>query len=167
MDTLGKGIYTIPEACRYLGAHQAKIYRWFKDNNIFHSDYNTIAGQRAISFLDLIDAKIALMFRDEDVPMAEVRKAYQALTKETNRRHPFAYEDLYFNGGKIFRRELRPGETPFLYRVATKEGYFDQVMQPFLRQLDFNEENQLLRPTLFDPASARLNGSFEQAKSSC
>ena len=158
MEILGRGIYTIPEACRYLDAHPSRVYRWFNENGVFTSDYNEIDGQRALSFLDLMDAKVALTFRNSNVPMPELRNAYNALREQTGRPHPFAHNDLYLHDGKIFRKEIRPDKTPLLYRVSTREGYIEEVMRPFLTRVEFDKQShQALRwhiadGILMDPA---------------
>ena len=122
MDIIGKGIFTISEACRYLGTNRLRVSYWFRGGGLILSDYK---DRRALSFLDLIDAKVALLFRENNVKMSELRTAYSELKKE--RLHPSTHDDLYHHDGSIYHLEQCKGGTPDLYRVATREGYFRLV----------------------------------------
>jgi hypothetical protein len=58
-------------------------------------------GEHAISFLKLIDAKIARLFRTKGFQPSVIRPAYQVLGREMNTRHPFAHASLATDGRAI------------------------------------------------------------------
>jgi hypothetical protein len=57
---LGHGIYSLPEAARLTRLRSSRVREWFTGRSglarkaVFESDYDSVGGDRAISFLDLI-----------------------------------------------------------------------------------------------------------------
>ena len=109
MDTnvIGRGVYTIPEAAKYLGKPHQTIHAWLSgERQVFSSDYPPVDGHQAISFLDLVDAMVASTFRKHGVPMREIRHVYEELKVLFKEEHPFCKKDLDLStdGKKIYHK---------------------------------------------------------------
>jgi hypothetical protein len=76
MTILGNGIYGLPEAARLTGLKPGRVRESFQERldtserpPVFRSDYESIGGDRAISFHDLIDLFIAGQLREHGVSL--------------------------------------------------------------------------------------------------
>lgn len=92
MTTLGRGCYPLPEAARLARLPYATVYRWFRGPRpLLASEYPSVDGDFAISFLDLIEVVVVGQLRRADPPvsMREIREFREAMIKG-GRNHPFA-----------------------------------------------------------------------------
>lgn len=65
-----------------------------------------------LGFLNLIEVRAALRFREQGVSLPHLRRAYKRLQAETNQPHPFAFETTYASQGEILWRTFSEvGET--------------------------------------------------------
>ena len=78
---LGHGIYNLPEAARLTRLRTSRVREWFTGRSldqerkpVFKSDYDSVSGDRAISFLDLVELFIAGQLREQGVSLQSLRK---------------------------------------------------------------------------------------------
>lgn len=157
IDVIGRGVYTIPEAARYLGKNPRTLNAWFRSDqtNVLSSDYERSDDGIAISFLDLVDAKIACHFRSEGVSMREIREAYNALRDYFGVKHAFCHKDIILctDGKQIYHHH---GEN--VARATDGQLHAKEILEGHLRQLEYNPETALAerwRPmdgVVIDPA---------------
>ena len=77
MEILGQGVYSLPDAAKLTRLKPQRVREWFTGSrgarrleSVFQSDYPSLAGDRAISFHDLIELFIAGQLRDHGVSSA-------------------------------------------------------------------------------------------------
>src|SRR5690242_7587876 len=94
---LDRGVYTLPELHRYTRVPLQTLRNWFfvrsdrsHHHPIFESEWGRVHGDFAVSFLNLIEARVAALFRDKGVSSRDIRKAHQILKGEWRIKHPFA-----------------------------------------------------------------------------
>jgi uncharacterized protein (DUF433 family) len=140
---LGKGVYTLSEVSRYADLPVATLRSWFKPRSdsrghgpIFRSDYASIDGDYAVSFLNLIEAYVARFFRKEGVQPPVIRRAREILADELATRYPFAHAELCTDGCRIIRKthEIQ------LVDVISKQHFFTQMC---LGQIKYNKDSKL------------------------
>jgi len=147
---IGQGIYTLAEVSRLTEVHPSTVRSWFKGRSdgtglasIFHSDYQPVESDFAVSFLDLIDVLVASQFRiRHNVPMKIVRQAHNLLQGELKTTHPFCHCDLYTDGRRIFRFAAdRLGEE-ILSEVVSHQQFFLHIKAK-LEHIDYSEVTKL------------------------
>lgn len=178
VDVIGRGIYTIPEAAKLIGTRSQNLRRWFvgrKRNEhftppVFAPDYSKTADDDiAISFNNLIEAKAVASFRELNVPMQTLRKVHDALAKHFKHRYPFCDKKLETDGHQIFLRVLEENDEPKLVDVLTKQHYMDAVMRPYLKGLEFGDDDltkrwHIRKGIVIDPARQYGAPCVENAK---
>lgn len=151
MDTnvIGRGVYTIPEAAKYIGKPHQTLHAWFKSGNrqLFSPDYPPVDGHQAISFFDLVDAMVASTFRKHGVPMREIRNVYEELRTLFNEEHPFCKKDLDLStdGKKIYHKYGND-----VAQVINGQVHSKELMKGYLEGIDFNSET--LMPERWHPS---------------
>lgn len=142
VEVIGKGVYTIPEAARYLGKNPRTLNAWFHSDqtNVLSSDYDRDDHGVAISFFDLVDAMVACHFRKEGVPMREIREAYNALSTYFGVKHAFCHKDiiLHTDGKKFYHNH---GE--HVARATDGQVHAREILEGHLRQLDYDPDTAL------------------------
>ena len=147
---IGMGVYTIAEVSRLTEVHPSTVRTWFKGRSdstgqgpIFQSDYHSVDGDYAVSFLDLIDVLIAGQFRIRyNVPMRIVRIAHNLLQDELDTKHPFCHSDLHTDGKRIFRTAANKLGEEVLNDVVSRQQFFIHIKEK-LDHIDYNEVNKL------------------------
>ena len=138
-------MYTIPQAARLVGLPLRRVREWFKGRGsasnrqpVFQSDYQPIKGLFAISFYDLVDVYVAGQLREFGVSLQAVRRVYDRLARELKSPHPFCRQELLTDGEDVFvRGRDRTGEEE-IYAVITKQRVFPEIIEPFLKQIDYD-----------------------------
>lgn len=152
---LGLGVYAIPEAARYLEVAPARLRHWFKPQGSRHgasqSDFRVVDGQLAISFLDLVDAQVAVQLRALGLSMQRIRKVYAALQAEFGSPHPFCSNQLYTGGNTVFLRGTESASDAGFMEVLTKQHYFERILMPFLRCVEYDPGLGLARRWRISP----------------
>ncbi|MBC8106227.1 MAG: hypothetical protein H7Z14_06520 [Anaerolineae bacterium] len=105
---LGQGVYHLSEVAVLTDTPTATIRSWFKQRPdgrgsgpIFKSDFRSVGGDYAVSFLNLVDAYMAAFFSEQGVNPRIIRRAHTILRRELKTPHPFAHEDLCTDGVRI------------------------------------------------------------------
>jgi uncharacterized protein (DUF433 family) len=146
----GSGLYTLPDVARYTGVPRSTIRSWFRPRSdgqgrgpMFQSDYETVDGEMAVSFLNLIDAYVARYFRQQNVSPLVLRRAHEILQLELGTPHPFAHADLCAGQGRIIRRTVEIADSPpKLVDVVSKQKWFSE-MQAWLSRIDYARVTKL------------------------
>ena len=149
---IGQGIYTLAEVSRLAELHPSTVRTWFKgrpdrlgQGSILYSDYQSVRGDYAVSFFDLIDALVAGQLRIRHrVPMRVVRRAYSLLQKELGVKHPFCHVDIYTDGNKIFRLAADEIGEKVLSDVVSRQLFFVHILEK-LEHIDYSEVTKLAR----------------------
>jgi len=149
---LGQGVYTVAEVSKLTDLHPGRVRSWFKERPdgsgrgpVFESDYPAVAGDYAVSFLDLIDVLVAGTFRDRfNVPMRVVRRAHSLLQVRLGTKHPFCHNDLYTDGRNIFLCAANQLNEDILTEVVSRQQFFLHIREK-LHHIDYNEMTRLAR----------------------
>jgi uncharacterized protein (DUF433 family) len=145
---LGHGVYSLPEAARYTQTNVARLRTWFRPRSdtsigpVFRGDYHPVGGDFAISFLDLIEAKVASQLREWGVSMHTIRQAQVALSKQLSVAHPFAHSDLYTDGRRVFIDVAEQIDDHTLSEVVSGQQFFPGIRR-FLTQIDYGSDSGL------------------------
>jgi uncharacterized protein (DUF433 family) len=152
LPAFGFGLYDLREAARYTRLHPARVWRWFVPRPseqhrkpVLASDYEPVDGDHAISFLDLVDVFVFGQLRTHGVRLQTLRKVYHRLQKDLNQKHPFAHSRLATDGREVFLRVADKEGHDELIEVLTRQKVFPQIIQPFLKQLDYDPTSRLAR----------------------
>lgn len=145
MSVLGNGVYTLNEAAQLTGLNRALVNRWFRGRGgkrpsdpVFQSDYSNLGEGRSISFYDLIELNVGAQFRENGFSLHYVRRTHEKLQAAWHTKHPFCMKRLATDGKRIFAMELDDEENPIVYDVETFQIWFDKIVVPILKQIDYD-----------------------------
>jgi len=154
---LGSGIYTVSEASRLSGVSVGRIRRWLKGYRyksrkkryasppVWHGDLDPIDSSLALSFLDLIEVKFVDAFVKKGVSWGIVRRARQRAQEVFKDTHPFCSNRFATDGHAIFVELHEATGEASLVDIARDQKVFGQIVKPFFKELEFSEDNVLLR----------------------
>jgi len=162
MDTtgrplLGSGIYTVSEASHLSGVSSGRIRRWLKGYRykshrrrytspaLWHGELEPIDDSLALSFLDLVEVRFVEAFLKEGVSWTVLRRARQRAQKLFNDPHPFCSNKFVTDGHAIFAELHEKTGEASLVDIARDQKVFGQIVKPFFKELEFSEDNVLLR----------------------
>lgn len=147
---LGNGVYGYREAARLTGLKRECVREWFRTRSadakrypVFLSDYESLDGGRAISFLDLIDVFVAGQLREHGVSLQTLRRVYTRLQDELKAKHPFCRSELLSDGKIVFTRGMDAKGQEELKEVLTRQKVFPSIILPFLKKIDYGEMSKL------------------------
>ena len=154
---LERGVYTIPEACRYINAPDMPhlpdrkpmspitLHAWFLPRSdrmglgpLFESEWNKTGGDFAISFLNLIEAFVARFFKDSGVKPKRIRRTHEVLQRVLQTPHPFASLELRTNGQEI----ISCSSDKQLVDYVAKQLYFPE-MRNYLAGIEYDPSTLL------------------------
>lgn len=149
---LGQGMYILAEVSQLTEIHPSRVRSWFKHRAdgsgcgpVFESDYEPVAGDYAVSFLDLIDVLIAGHFRDHyEVPMRVIRRAHSLLAKQLDTKHPFCHSRLYTDGETIFHSTANELNEEILRDVISQQQFFVHIKEK-LSQIEYCDVTEMAR----------------------
>jgi uncharacterized protein (DUF433 family) len=127
----------------------ARIREWFGRRHVFQGDFAAVDGDRAISFLDLVDVFVAGNLRQASVSMQTVRKVYAQLARDMNVDHPFCRRELLTDGKKVFAHFESNGQE-MLVDVLSKQGVFPAIILPFLKTIEYDADLLASRWRIFE-----------------
>ena len=147
---LGHGIYNLPEAARLTRLRTSRVREWFTGRSVdqerkavFKSDYDSVDGDRAISFLDLVELFIAGQLREQGVSLQSLRKVRAQLQKDLKTPHPFCRREVLSDGKRVFTLGLDPDGEREMIEVLTRQRVFVDVLLPFLKRIDYDSVTKL------------------------
>ena len=152
MSILGHGIYNLPEAARLTGLKPQRVREWFGERAmtaarkpVFRSDYESVGGDRAISFYDLIELFVAGQLRDRGVSLQSLRKVHKFLQVDLSTRHPFCRKEILTKNGQVFTLGLDEQGRSEMIEVLTRQRVFPDILLPFLNRIDYDEATAMAK----------------------
>src|SRR5262249_7176964 len=147
---LGHGVYSIPEAAKLTHLRPRRVREWFAGRGgaregVFRSDYQPVHGDRAISFLDLVELFVAGQLRDHGVSLQALRKVYKALEGDLRTRHPFCRREILTDGKKVFVLGLDARGADEMVEVLSRQKVFVEILLPFLKRIDYDSVTHLAK----------------------
>ncbi len=153
----GLGIYSLREAWRLTGVPTHRIRRWLRGYGflsggkkhrsppVWQGQLDPIEGSLALGFLDLVELRCVDAFIKAGVTWPTMRKAREAASKSLRTEHPFCTARFSTDGRAVFLK-LEPMEgDPGLLDIVSKQRYFEKIMRPLIRQLEFARAGTLSR----------------------
>lgn len=171
MKTLGKGIYTVPEACRLTGLSAQSIRRWIKRYKykyhgneklipkLWKPDFDFVDNIVELSFKDLMEIRYVKAYRDLGLNMKIIRYAKKYAFEEYHTFHPFCTQRFVTDGRKIFEEIINKSGKKLMMNILNKQTEYDRILSPFLKQLDFKNDEIIMwwpmtpkRQVVLDPS---------------
>jgi len=153
---LSRGIYSLPEASRLTKVSKGRIRRWLKgydyrvgearrhSDAVWQGGFEPIDGKIALSFLDLVEIRFVEEFLRAGVSWKTMRKTRARAREELETEHPFCSNRFVTDGEKILLREAKDNDDQILIDLLSNQQEFRRIVEPFLKQLEFAED-QLAR----------------------
>ncbi len=147
---LGNGVYSLTEAARLTHLRPQRVREWFAGRSgtrgvVFRSDYQPVEGDRAISFLDLVELFVAGQLRDHGVSLQALRKVYKRLEKDLDTRHPFGRREILTDGKNVFVLGLDDKGAEEMVEVLSRQKVFVEILLPFLKRIDYDSATRLAK----------------------
>lgn len=152
METIiGNGIYTMSEAARLLGTSSRRVSAWFTGwprgaDALLHSDYEKICDKQVISFLNLVDAAVAVTLREKhSVSQNMIRRLRRILSEKWDTEHPFSREEFYTDarGQQVFCGLASDDGEVHLLDILKNQYAMSEILLPFLKRVEYNKETNL------------------------
>lgn len=148
---LGTGIYTPAEAASLLKAPVAEVQRWAFGYSrmrrgervqyppLIRTDLPEIEGQRALTFIELVELMYVKGFRRAGAPWKLIDEAAAVAARILQTDHPFATRKFFADPGGIYAlmQEEHGGES-LVRLVGHGQHAFREIVQPYLGQLEFD-----------------------------
>ena len=146
---LGNGVYGLSEVALYTDLHTNRVRSWFtakpygmKSGRLFNGDYPIIENNYGVSFLDLIDVKVAAELRESGVTMPKLRAVYERLKDRLDTKHPFCHNNFYTDGREIIIMEAGAIGDETLIEVLSNQRLYVQS-RAFLKHIECSDKTQL------------------------
>ena len=131
-----RGIYTVPEAARLVGATQPKLRSWIEGNRgaraapIIQRQLPRVGGHVVLGFLDLIEAKFIRHFNTWFSPQT-IRSVSIKLRERHDVDHPFAMNKRFRTDGKTIFMESAGSDEELRVLNLMNDNF---EMEPIIRQ---------------------------------
>jgi uncharacterized protein (DUF433 family) len=147
---LGHGVYSLTAAARLTHLKPQRVREWFAGRGssrgvVFRSDYQPVEGDRAISFLDLVELFVAGQLRDHGVSLQSLRKVHKTLERDLGTRHPFCRQEILSDGKTVFVLGLDEEGKAEMVEVLSRQRVFVEILLPFLKRIDYDSATKLAR----------------------
>lgn len=154
---LNTGIYTVPDAARLSRVSTGRIRRWMRgyrfrtkkkehhSRPLWHGQLDPIGHCLALGFLDLIEIRFVDAFRKAGVSWSMLRAAHERGVRMFNTDHPFCTQRFETDGRGLFVELHNETGEPTLLEIVRDQHVFAQITRPFLKDLEFGADNELLR----------------------
>ncbi len=140
MDLLEAGIYTVSDASKLLGVSNQKVNGWVFGYQNTHSapiapsQLDKIDGQKAMTFVNLMEARFIAAFAKHGVSVRAMRLMAEEAKRFLNVPHPFATDMLFkTDGRKIFIEVAESAEDKALYDLGGKNWAFHNILAEGLK----------------------------------
>jgi uncharacterized protein (DUF433 family) len=157
-DYIGQGIYSIPDVSRLTSIDSRKIARWVRGYEyhnrtgsgavepVFGSDYDSVNGKVALSFLDMVEIRFVDAFRRHGVSWRAIRIASMKAAELLKCGHPFSMRKFLTDGRTIIARIAHEQNDIELIDLVTDQFEFDKIITPYLYEgLDFSKHDTATR----------------------
>jgi len=152
MEYIGKGIYSIPDVHRLTGMPSQSISRWVRGYEYKHQgkkkkspklwipDYKPVNNKIGLSFKDLIEINLVYAFRKTGLSLRIIRNAMTHAQDIFGIDHPFCTMQFLTDGRNIFREVHNETGEPTLEELFKRQIVFKEIISPFLKQLEFDND---------------------------
>ena len=159
-------LYTVAEAARFLGVAPSTFGTWAKGYTRHPVGRSTVRskaivtavpgtpGHATVPFVGLAEGMVVAAFREARISMQQIRKAVAILEREIGVGHALASRRLYTDGAAVlFDYAERRGDAELagLTQVVSQQRVFPEVMQEYLRRIDYGADGWAAR--LASPAT--------------
>lgn len=154
---VNQGIYTVSEAARLGGVSPGRVRRWLKgydfqvkqqrhhSNPVWRGQHAALQGKQAVGFKDLMEIRFVAAFLQAGVSWKTMRAAHEAARLELQDDHPFCSNRFVTDGQRILMTAAQAESDQALVDLLNRQAEFKKIVQPFLKELEFGEDAQLLR----------------------
>lgn len=148
-EVIGRGVYTVPQAARLVGAPSNKVRRWVFGlggrEPIIMADYPMLDGSRSLSFHDLIEARFIRAFRNAGVSFQHLRQVAMKAREEFGVGHPFASARFVTDGRRIILEQVdTDGRGDLTDYLSDQHTFADFIRRTILPGVEFDAK-QLAR----------------------
>jgi uncharacterized protein (DUF433 family) len=148
LSLIGIGLYTPAEAARLIRVPVRTLQRWLKGHWIGDREYEALwplhgeleDGSTYLSFLDLVQARVALALINAGLSSQKVRKAIELGRTILNTDYPFASARFRTDGRTVVLQVLIQGEDDGLIDLKDGQYLLKNVVEPSLRGLEFDKD---------------------------
>jgi uncharacterized protein (DUF433 family) len=173
-DRFRARLYTVSEAARYLDVPSTTLATWthgyrrksagrpeVRGAPILTALRTAGPGRPIIPFIGLAEGLVLTAMRSSRVPLQRIRPALAQLDKEFGLQHALASQRLYTDGAEILfdyaessRDQQAADATRELVVVRNGQRVFNEVVQSYLRRLDFGADGYpvLIHLPAYEPA---------------
>ena len=150
---LGTGLYSIPEAAALLAQKPETVRRWafgYRRGRdyppLIHTELPEVQGQRALTFVELIELLYIGEFLKRRVTWTHIHQAAAAAARMHFGPHPFASRRFLADSSGVYAalREA-DGEESLVHLVGHGQGAIREIVRPYLSQLDFDSDDVAAR----------------------
>src|SRR4051812_6254506 len=153
------GIYTPPEAAALLHEKPATVRRWAFGSGrtrasgriaslpLIRTDLPVIEGERALTFVELIELLYVRAFRDARVGWKAIREAARVAARLFATDHPFALRQVFLDPGSFLYAAIEEADGTEVLVELRGHGQqaIPQLVKPYLRQLEFGDGDVVAR----------------------
>lgn len=152
VNLIGIGLYTAGEAARLLRVPRQRLHRWMGGYR-YHADGELrqveplwmpeiprIDDALELSFRDLAELRFIVRFRDAGLGLNAIRAALRAAQRIVAAERPFSTHRFATDGRKIFLEIAGQAKEPQLIELARDQLAFKQMIEPSLKDLDFEDD---------------------------
>ena len=151
------GIYLVRDAVHLTGVSAGRIRRWLRGYRyhsrkkayasppLWHGQWEPMNRSLALGFLDLIEIRFVDAFLKAGVSWATLRQARERAEEMFKVSHPFCTNRFVTDGRAIFVELHRETGEPGLLEIVQRQQVFRQIINPFLKELEFVEGSGLVR----------------------
>ncbi len=134
-DVFGVGMYTIPEAGRYVGRHFNTVRSWVHQGLAPAPVHRRFGETTILSFHDLVSLLVVRGLRDKEVSLRQIRTAELYLRKEWGFSRPFATKHILTDGRSVLVALGREGLTAV---DRWGQGVFERVVEHDLVDVSYD-----------------------------
>jgi uncharacterized protein (DUF433 family) len=151
------GIYSLGDVSRLTGVSTGRIRRWprgyryrsgkktYTSPPLWQGQWRPIERCLALGFLDLIEVRFVDAFLHAGISWATMHQARARAQDVFGVSHPFCTCRFVTNGREIFvQLHQQTGEVSLMDMVK-QQHVFSQIMNPFLKELEFADGSGLAR----------------------
>ncbi|PCH95005.1 MAG: DUF433 domain-containing protein [Rhodobacteraceae bacterium] len=149
---LGSGIYTAREAARLAHTNTVSVLRWTRGSGptapLWNSYYSELDDSREISFLDLMEVRVVVAFRNKGLSLQSIRFAIELAQKKFNIDRPLSSATFNTDGTEIFMEALEYETGLFsMDKRSAGQKVFKEVIGQSLLDLEYEG----IRPVRWKP----------------
>ncbi|WP_420129612.1 hypothetical protein [Longimicrobium sp.] len=148
----GTGLYTPAEAAALLHEQPETVRRWafgYRRNRaagptvhppLIHTDLPELEGQRALTFVELVELLYIRAFHAAGASWHEIKEAATVAARLFTSEHPFALRQVYVDPGRVLYGGVQnaDGSESFIRLRGHGQHELPTLVKPFLDQLDFD-----------------------------